>query len=431
MDSPEYIYLIFDNLIEYLLSLLIVASIYLMVFKKYYLSILDPFLIPVVFSAFSSTTVVFLFWIDEVSPYYYWQFVLTQSAFFLGFRIFSPIRLHRFAESEQVLSALQVRTIKWMFLLCMLLVLPLQLFSYVQKGIPLLSESRLDVYSEIDSLKFVKRILETLIPLFTLLTSYFFFHNTKGIYKSLSKLSLVFLLIFAVLSGAKSSFLSIIGIFFVFALYSVKLGNGDLIVKFKQSHKFMILGVIFFASLIVFFGENSQLNPLLFLAYRIAINGDIFYMTLPNGVIENFERINILTTLFSGPLQFFGFINSSMVSEPLGFQIMKFHNPSIEFKGPNPRMNVFGYIQYGFTGSIIYALIVGMISSFLRNRLFKLLPSNILGCIVYFYLLMFASTIETDLIYSLGSVINLAFFLVPFLIACYVLALSSQFKNYA
>lgn len=425
MDSFEYFLLLFDNWPLYLASVIIVALVYYVVFKRYYISLLDPFTFTCFFSAMSLTVPVFLFFVNEISNRLFISFTLTQLAFFIGFRMFSPIRIDRIKSIKTKDENFQeVRFIKWFFIIIGFTNIGLQLFSYKLVGIPLLAESRLGIYGESGGINnLLKRILDVTLQCHIFLTIFFIYFKRKSLFfKIYTNCSVGFILLFSILSGSKGAFMSFGLAFFIYALYSMRWGNNSLFFTIK---KFIIkfgLAALVAAFSVILLSESSG-NPFVFLLLRIGQSGDVYYMAYPNNIIDLIPTVNWFVALFGSPLSLLGVIPRSMVPDPMGYFIMQYHNPEVEFRGPNARMNVFSYVYFGVIYSPIYCFAIGSIFSFFRNKLFYLLPSNILGCIFYFLFLNAALKLEPDFQSALADFINLLVVLPFFLLVSYYLSL--------
>lgn len=168
------------------------------------------------------------------------------------------------------------------------------------------------------------------------------------------------------------------------------------------------------------------MNPFFFLLYRIFISGDSYFMTFPYGTIEHFvDRSGWFVNLFASPLSLLGIISTESVPYPLGFQIMEYHNKVQLFKGPNPRHNILGYVYIGYYGAIFFSFIIGFLCSFVRNKLYYLLPSGPLGLIIYGSLLSSAMMAEGDFYYFLAHLMNV-FVCLLFIFCAYVLSKFQQ-----
>lgn len=430
MNTFNYFDFVFNNLELYLISVLIVLIVYYFFFRKYFISILDPLTYTFFFSSMAITVPVFLFLTNEINSRIFYSFLFTQLSFFIGFRVFPPIKLKTLLNknvNKLLITAKEIRLIKWFFIVTGFFTIILQLFSYKFFGIPLFSEYRLAIYGESGGISnLLKRVIEVSLQCYIFLTIYFINYKHKRLFfKYFTRLSVILLVIFSVLSGSKGAFISFGLAFFIYALYSMKWGDTAI---FKKINFFTLkFGVValFIAIIVVLLSENGS-NPLNFLLMRIAQSGDVYYMAYPNEILDKIPSANWFLSLFASPLSLLGLISRSDVPYPMGFFLMEYHNPGIEFKGPNARMNVFSYVYFGILYSPVYCFVIGVILSFVRNKLFYLLPSSILGCILYFLLLSAALKIETDFHSFLADFINIIVILPFFLFISYIFVLSSR-----
>lgn len=429
MDSFEYFALLFENWPKYLASVLIVGLVYYIVFKKYYISLLDPFTFTCFFSAMSITVPVFLFFVNAITNRIFLSFVLTQMFFFLGFRMFSPIRVDKIMPSKsQDENVQEIRFIKWFFILIGFTNIGLQLFSYKLVGIPLFAESRLGIYGESGGItNLLKRILDVTLQCHIFLTIFFIYFKRKSFFfKTFTNISVAFILLFSVLSGSKGAFMSFGLAFFIYALYSMRWGNTSLFYTIKKFIlKFGVIALLVAFAVIML--SEAEANPFIFLLLRIGQSGDVYYMAYPNNIIDLVPTVNWFVALFGGPLSLLRIIPRSMVPEPMGYFIMQYHHPYVEFRGPNARMNVFSYVYFGIIYSPLYCFVIGAVFSFFRNKLFHLLPSNIFGCIYYFLLLNAALKLEPDFQSALADFINIIVILPFFIFISYYLSLRKTY----
>jgi hypothetical protein len=371
------------------------------------------------------TVPVFLFFVNEITVRLFISFVLTQLFFFLGFRIFSPIEINKIEPRKKLdIDGQEIRFIKWFFIIIGFTNVSLQLFSYKLVGIPLLAESRLGIYGESGGINnLLKRILEVTSQCYIFLTIFFIYLERKNLlFKVYTTISIVIIVVFSVLSGSKGAFMTFGLAFFIYALYAVKWGDFSFFFTIK---KFIIkFGVValLLALVVIALSEESG-NPFIFLLFRIGQSGDVYYMAYPNEIVDKIPSLNWFIGLFASPLSLFGLIPRAMIPDPMGYFIMQYHYPNIEFRGPNARMNILSYVYFGIIYSPIYCFIIGGLLSFFRNRLFYLLPSNIFGCIVYFLFLNAALKLEPDFHSSLADFINILIILPVFVFLSYYLSL--------
>lgn len=433
MDSFHYFLIVYDNWQLFLLANILVLLTYYLIFKRYYISILDPFTYATFFSAMAVVVPLFLFFVGQISIRLFLSFLMTQGAFFLGFLIIGPIKIHKKIKKEPVIiSGQEIRFAKWLFIIIGVTDIALQLFSYKLVGIPILADSRLSIYGEsggIDNL--LKRALDVIFQCYVFLTIFFFYYKSKGSgFKAFTWISIGAVVVFSVLSGSKGALITFGNAIFIYALYSLRWGDNSLFIKIKKIiYKFGTVAIL--AAVIVITISEKDTNPFVFLLYRICQSGDIYYMAYPNAVIDKIPTMNWFVALFASPLSLLGFIPREMVPKPMGFFLMEFHNPGIEFKGPNPRMNVFSYVYFGIIFSPVYCFVIGILTSFFRNKVFYLLPKNIFGCFMYFLLLNFALTLEPDFYNAQSGFINILIILPFFIIISYFLSLrKDESKKY-
>jgi len=369
----------------------------------------------------SVTVPLFLYFMGQMTTYLFISFLSTQVAFFLGFRIIKPItilKVRKIGNTE--IKPTDIRFAKWLFIIIGISNIGMQLFSYKLVGIPLFAESRLGIYGESGGINnLLKRLLDVTSQCHIFLTIYFLYKGKKSkAFKVYTYFSVSFILIFSILSGSKGAFMTFGLAYFIYALYSMRWGDYNVFFKIKKFlYKFIFIAVAI-ATIVILASEGSE-NPFLFILLRIGQSGDVYFMAYPNDVIDKIPTMDWFIALFASPLSLLKIIPREMVPEPMGYFLMQYHNPSIEFRGPNPRMNVFSYVYFGIVYSPIYCFLIGVLTSFFRNRLFYLLPSNILGCIVYFLLLNSALKLEPDFHYALADFINIITILPFFVLISY------------
>ena len=436
MNNYDFYYLFYNNLWLFTGVLCIVSLVNLIVYKRYIVSIIDPLFYAVFFSIWATTIPCFLFILNKISFFYFTSFLVTQIAFFIGFSIVKPIRIGKYLSyvddnSKRQLSGQKLRFAKWLFLIVGSLLVSFQLFSYWKYGIPILAESRLGVYIEASGLgKILKRVIDVIYIPFIVLTIFFLNKRDKGLFfKFATYFFAFFAFLFSILIGSKSAFLIFVFTFFNYAIFSLKWGDGFYFKRIKKyTLKLSIIAVIISLG-IIFITEEAE-NPIAFLIARLAQSGDIFYMSYPNNWIEFLPKNeNWVINVFGSPLRLLGLIKESEIPHSIGFWLMETHHPEVLLKGPNSRMNVFGYTYLGFQGAIVYCFFIGFIASFLRNRLYAKLHSDVLGLILYCIAVNIALKLEIDFYSSLADLINILLILPPIFTIAYLFSLKIDRKN--
>ncbi len=429
MSSSEYILIAYNNPFLMISCMLLSFGIYYCLFRRYFLSIFDPLIYSLFFSSIGFSTVVFMYLNANINTYYFLVYIFTQFAFFAGILLFKPIKFY--TNTHQVSffnNTSSMLVIKYFYLLFSLILIFFQILIYAYKGIPILLESRLNVIGDDLLFKIFNRLKDSIYIPIVLLTYYFVFSSKYKKNKLYSKIVLVFFIISSILNGAKAAFISLLLIYFVFALYMTKNNEYIHLCKLKKYTLRLFLFAIIGAIIVVNFSGDSK-DSISFIIYRILISGDAYFMSLPNNVIENFVSTqNWFTNLFASPLYMAGLIDESQIPKPLGFLIMEYHHGINLFKGPNPRHNIFGYVYIGYIGGLFFSFIIGMTLGFVRNYIYKISPNGPIGLIIYGSLFFAVLKLESDFHSALASLINIVPLFITLFIAI-LLAYNGGKKN--
>jgi len=201
------------------------------------------------------------------------------------------------------------------------------------------------------------------------------------------------------LSGSKSQFMSLGFILFIYLL----LNAGQLKKSFMNLRKYeryiIITGLIFALFTIITQSsvttstDDSSIGIFL---YRLVASGDTYYFSYPNHNIETINGSKSFLALFGDVFSVLRIVPRENQPGVLGVQLFQIFSDSDLITGPNARHNVFGYIYYGFYGSIVFSLVIGCLLSFVRNKLFYVLKTNIFGQITFMFLYINLTFIETD-----------------------------------
>lgn len=208
----------------------------------------------------------------------------------------------------------------------------------------------------------------------------------------------LFFILNMLIVGSKSELIQyVIFYFLVISAYGYR-------IKFSVV-KLTILGglSLSFALLVLFFNfkmSNTELNSdviteaFLRLTDRIMSNGDMYYLGLPNYVIEKIENNNVLIDFFA-PVMSSHFISQlagyDVYNYDIGKQILLYHYPNFDIAGgPVEHFDLFGYKHFGLIGGMFFSMLLGCVVVIIRN--FVLLSKNnklmtIVTCSFYFKLL--------------------------------------------
>lgn len=393
---------------------LIIVIINFVIFRKYIYSIFDPFVLGLFSSSLAYSVVFILYFLNLISDYYFFSFIATQTAFFIGFLLVKPIDIKKVIRKSRVTKLEYSLTAKYLYFISVILYVSSQLFVYYKVGIPLLMRSQLDTFVGGSGFGMFNRILTVTSIVVTSITIYriFFINKKSSMYNFLNYLILSFIIVVAILSGSKSSVLSLVFIIFFVILFNYKVNNKqnkEIIKKMRKLQwKFFFIAIaaaifIIFIQAFVAYGSDNSINPLISLVMRFVDTGDVYMYSYPNNFLAGMTHANPFIALFKDFLGMFRILRWNEMPQHLGQQLYQtmFHTDAI--KGPNARHNVFGLFYFGPVWSIYFSLILGIVVSFLRNKLYFLVPSTVMGMVIYILLAKFALGLEADPPYTLSN----------------------------
>ncbi|RYY08303.1 MAG: oligosaccharide repeat unit polymerase [Sphingobacteriaceae bacterium] len=329
-----------------------------------------------------------------------WNYLLTQGAFILGFFMYKP--LHK----KTIVSVYKPIKFEgeWLFLRCLffsssILYLTAQVISYKVIGIPLLLGNHVDIYSNTGGWGVLGKIIDVFKPISIFLLVYFIFENTTSLFFTLYKyFFLVVLVIFFAFSGSKSEFMLLGFILFCYLI----LNANKLSVYYNKirSYELLLLSVgmvfVFFTIIFKHNKEPEEAGSLEIFLFRLVASGDVYYFAYPNNNIELLNHSKPFLALFGDVFSTLRIVPRTEQPVVLGFQLFNLFGVSDTVSGPNARHNVFGYVYYGFYGSIVFSFCIGLLLSFARNKLFYLLRRNLLGQVLFVLIYLQIAVVETD-----------------------------------
>lgn len=432
MDWLRFGLLLNDNIPLYLWSLLGSFCLYFLIYRKMFISIIDPVMFTVLFSTFGFSVVIFLYLTKSIDTKYLISYLLTQSAFILGFfsykslkrsQIVAPVKTQSF-ESEMLF-------VNIVFFVCSSLYIIIQLLSYVVVGIPLLSGNHVDIYSNSGGWGILGRFIDVLKPVSIFLLIYYFFKKEVSLFFYLYKyfvLAMVF--VFFALAGSRSEFMTIGLIFFCFLIL-----NGDKLKQYFNKIRFYEIMLLSLAMCFVFFTiffqskhQEDGASGLSVFLFRLVASGDVYYFAYPNNNIEQISNAHPFLALFGDIFSTLRIVPRQDQPVVIGYQLFQLFGESDTVAGPNSRHNVFGYVYYGFYDSIIFSYVMGLSLSFVRNKLFFVLRRNVLGQILFVFLYMQIANIETDPQMVVSNLENV-FLIFPVILLISLSAFALLFKS--
>ncbi|MDB5137170.1 MAG: hypothetical protein JWP37_3773 [Mucilaginibacter sp.] len=397
MDWVSFGLLLNDHLPLYLGILAASIIFYTLIFKRLYLSILDPIMFAVLFSVFGFSVVWFLYFTHNIDTRYLYSYLFTQVAFWVGLFTFKSLKRSQvLSQSQTFLIEDQSLFEKILFLVTSGSYIILQLVSYRLIGIPLLLGTHIDLYNSSGGLGIIGRILDVLKPCSIFILIYFLFNKHSSIFIYIYKyVFLLMVLVFFALSGSKGEFMFLGFLIFCFLLLNASRFKSYFL-KLRKLELILLIVGIGFAFLTILVQKTDTQNSLGVFLFRLVASGDTYFFAYANNNIEHVNGSQPFLALFGDMFSTLRIIPRDRQPVILGVQLFRMFSDLDITAGPNARHNVFGYVYFGFYGSIVFSYLIGLILSLVRNVLFFELRKNILGQIIFVYLYLGLAGIETD-----------------------------------
>jgi hypothetical protein len=399
-----------ENALGLAAILIAVGGVYVALFRRAIYSIWDPFLLVLVFSGFGAAVVVYLFAYGLIEVQYLVSYLATQAAFVLGVLWFRPVSPGSFAPDAPAGAPTDGPFAAMLFLVSAFGYVAAQVAAYAVLGIPLLMQSRLEMFADAGAFAVLKRVIEVCGPVAVFLAVHFaFFDETRTVRRTAIAV-LLFSVASGFLSGSKSTFLALVASMFFYRHFALRWGRHEWPPNLKRALWVAAIGAgVAAAAVIAIQTAEDPVNPIGLLLYRLMLSGDVYMYAYPNGVIEQMEEGNPILAVFRGFFGNTGLVPWEQLPPQLGHELFRYVNPGSEMLlGPNPRHNVFGLRYFGPWLSPAYSFVLGLSLGFVRNRLYFRVPPTLLGGAIYASLLAAMLAIETDVHITIGVLSNLA-----------------------
>lgn len=399
MNYFDFFLLAEENLISLISFSLMFVALYLWIYRAYILSLYDPLFLICVASGLANSIVFYLFYLGEIRLHYLYYFIFTELAFLAGFFIFKPIPSLKSSFSKKVFQrcpkTFDENFVTILFYWASLLHVLSQLITYFVVGLPILMESRLTTYAGGSGFGLVGRLLDISSGVGIFLLFYrVYYSKTAKIGKIYNFLYFIFIVFAFVVSGNKTNLLFLIYYLFILNVFMLKIRGikaSYQVEKIQRLQTKILLASIALVFLVIAVqistigGDANFSNSLLVLGKRIVSFGDIYYLTLPNDVITQLDNTHgPILQLFKDPLGMFRIVPWTELPVDNGFAVSSYHYGDIP-SGPNPRYNYFSMLYFNsLFAKIAYCFFVGLFLSFIRNKLFYLMPKNIFFGVIYF-----------------------------------------------
>jgi hypothetical protein len=368
--------------------------------RNHIYSIYEPMFFFLFLAASGYSVVYFLYYMGKISDYYMIMFAITQILFFIGWKINKPVRPN--ANQEKFIYDGNAGVL---YTITSISFVVSQLIVYFYKGIPLFTDSRLEIFSGGGGFGIFNRIItvSSTISLSIVLFRMIYIQRTS-LQKLYDALFVLFYLCTQVLSGSKAGLLTIVFIYGITLFYSQRF----ILPRHKERViKKFIVWIIVFAIPVAFitiyvqslavYGVVDIWFMVVGLLMRFVNTGDIFFMAWPHDfiatVISSDHGFLALFKDFLGAVRLYP---QELLPKHIGLAIFDGMYNSGAMSGPNARHNVFGLFYFGPIGSAMYSFMLGFLVGFIRNKLYYKTGRGIFGLALYVSLAYYATYIEQD-----------------------------------
>jgi hypothetical protein len=417
---------------EVLFGFLTAASLVLhyFVFRRVVITVFDPYFLHVLFSAFSMPSVYLLYFTGHIPDYLAASYTLTQLAFWMGIYAFPQLKSMVSSSLATTDTSDNTRPGNYyykqvFFYASAAVLIVVQLAIYKLKGVPLLMASRLTLMGSGGGVGVLGRIAD--VSMICVLYSFF-----DGLHFGRHKMMdigryFVFglVLMILLLSGSKSSLTTVVFVLWAYIVFEILKGGSfkTQLNIVKKYYKQILLGCVGMAVLVIAITAKAGADSPLFLLFlRLVHTADVYWYAYPNDVYLRLTEVEWWKALFLDFLGMTRLYTWEELPKAIGVPLKQFHHPSDIPEGPNARHNVFGLVYMGFYWSIAFSFILGVTLSFVRNVLPRMLKKNVVGGVVFTYLVIKISGLDSDpmlaLTYVNNAVFIMPFVLIPILLLC-------------
>lgn len=255
----------------------------------------------------------------------------------------------------------------------------LTLYSYSVFGIPIFNEdSRLSTYTGSGGFGVILR-LTGFLRTYSLFYIFFLF-SSKRISKMGLALYLSPLIIFGILSGSRSSFMSIIFSWWGFNRFFL---NKE-ISALKYKKLIMIFVIISISTFAIGLASDFKSGFFSFMD-RIIACGDLYWYALPD---DNWERLEIKTPFYDLLVNFFGpfrLMSEANADMPIGYQLTRIvYDGFDKMSGPVELFPVSSLSYFGYYGGLLFTVFQAIIACKVFRLFYKTSNSIIWSSFFYF-----------------------------------------------
>lgn len=417
----EFYILLLENFPIFAVLLLVNMGGLYLIFRKRIFSFFDPFFyLIIVTESFCISDVMFMAMFNLIDNKHFFQYIFSEVALFAGIFLIRP-RARKISNDSHVKSDFEV--LRVLFWLSLTLFVALNIFIYSVRGIPLLLDNRMAVYQEGEGLGFISRMLDVLL----VIIFYYLLeiHRRFGwSWREWACLALIALI--QVLSGAKSSVLTLVFIaaLFVYISGAAAPGSEKLMRLIKRIFLLALGGFLLIAQIqisdVQVGGRNLSLIDQA--ALRFVNNGDAFLYAYPTNAVDTLDGKGPIFAVLREYVAFLRVAPPDQIQMHLGLQLTRQFIASDSINQTNAKHNLFGYINFGEIGGVIYSLVIGLLIGVVREVIYKRRGSSWLAGIPYIILNLGFLSAASDWDNSSRAVLNVVFVFYPLVLVAYCLS---------
>lgn len=378
-------------------------------FKKYLVSIFDPFLFTVLMMASSLSL--------STDSYFFFYVFFSILAFTIGFRLIKlPVRSDIKIEKFIDLQLLEIFTI-----LFFILYVVLSLYFLKLSGVPLFSDNPTEakISRFVEGTGWMRRVF--FLSNFLLICICLLLIVSKKRFLFFVMFVTYFLL--SILQGSKSGALGIVAVFWY--LYQQNNIWSDSVIYIKRLIKskmkyFLIVTAVLFLSIVIKEAEIEEEggNPLFAIGFRLMEFGDVMIYYKTQIVRDSFANFNFIDYFLYEFNSIFGMLRLTDYYEPMGYQMVKtYWSTSSLFDdvvlGPNTVFFVRGHIFFGYVGGIIYSFLIGVLTAYFRKKIIEIRITSIFKYALAVYGFFLIPAFLKEFNQAIGTMFDFVFYLGP------------------
>jgi len=378
-------------------------------FKKYLLSIFDPFLFTVLMMASSLSL--------STDSYFFFYVFFSILAFTIGFRLIKlPVRSDIKIEKLIDLQLLEIFTI-----LFFILYVVLNLYFLKLSGVPLFSDNPTEakISRFVEGTGWMRRVF--FLSNFLLICICLLLIVSKKRFLFFVMFVTYFLL--SILQGSKSGALGIVAVFWY--LYQQNNIWSESVIYIKRLIKskikyFLIVTAVLFLSIVIKEAEIEEEggNPLFAIGFRLMEFGDVMIYYKTQIVRDSFANFNFIDYFLYEFNSIFGMLRLTDYYEPMGYQMVKtYWSTSSLFDdvvlGPNTVFFVRGHIFFGYIGGIIYSFLIGILTAYFRKKIIEIRITSIFRYALAVYGFFLIPAFLKEFNQAIGTMFDFVFYLGP------------------